>query len=67
MSYLAAPIAICLYLFWKLYTRDWKPWVKLSEMDLMTSARLLEEDEIEPVGEKKTWSSLPMRIVRGLF
>ncbi|KAK7751478.1 hypothetical protein SLS62_006563 [Diatrype stigma] len=67
MSYLAAPIAILLYVFWKVYTRDWKPWIKLSEMDLLTSARLLEDDEMEPVGEKKTWSSISMRIGRVFF
>lgn len=66
MQYLALPIVIALYLFWKIYTRDWSPYVKLADMDLMSGARLLEDHEIEPVGEK-TWKNLPMRIVRSLF
>lgn len=64
--YLAFPIVIALYLFWKIYTRDWRPWIRLSEMDLVSGARLLNEDEIEPEDEK-TWGNLPLRIVRGLF
>lgn len=65
-QYLAAPIIILLYLFWKIYTGNWKPWVRLSDIDLKTGARLLEEHEKEAV-EKKTWKNLPMRIVRGLI
>ncbi|RYP91044.1 hypothetical protein DL770_002874 [Monosporascus sp. CRB-9-2] len=64
-SYMAASIVIVLYLVWKVYTRDWRPWVKLSEMDLMSGARLLGE-EIEPTSEK-TCTNLPIRMVRGLF
>lgn len=57
---------VLLYLFWKVYTRNWQPWVKLSEMDLKSGARLLEEHEMEPL-EGKTWRNLPKRVVRGLF
>lgn len=54
-----------------MYTRDWRPWVKLAEMDLGSGARLLDEDEVEALAaeqEKKgSWRSLPVRVVRSLF
>lgn len=39
-SYLAAPIVIALYLFWKLYSRDWTFFIKPSDMDVTTGLRL---------------------------
>ncbi|KAI5928751.1 amino acid permease [Camillea tinctor] len=67
MSYLAAPIVLLLYLFWKVYTRDWSMYIKLSDIDLVSGSRPLEigDDDIDE--EPKTWANLPMRIVRSLF
>lgn len=58
-------IVLALYLFWKVYTRDWRLLVPIHEMDLMAGARLLsaadgEDDELK----KQPWVK---RIVRGLF
>ncbi|KAI1501264.1 amino acid permease [Biscogniauxia marginata] len=66
-SYLAAPIVLLLYLFWKVYTKDWSSWIKLSNIDLVSGSRPMEitDDDIEE--EPKTWANLPMRIVRALF
>jgi amino acid transporter len=38
-NYLAAPIVLALYLFWKVYSRDWKLYVRTSEMDVTTGIR----------------------------
>lgn len=58
-------IVLALYLFWKVYTRDWRFLVPIHEMDLMAGARLHsvtdgEDDELK----KQPWVK---RIVRGLF
>ncbi|KAI1769059.1 amino acid permease/ SLC12A domain-containing protein [Hypoxylon sp. FL1150] len=66
-AYLAAPIAIALYLFWKIWSGDWRMWVKLSDIDLNAGARPLEIEDEDEIMEKKTWANLPLRIVRGLF
>lgn len=65
-QYLAAPVVIALYLGWKVYSREWRMYVPLLEIDLKTGVRMLEDDE-EEVMPVKTWANLPMRIVRGLF
>ncbi|ETS76387.1 hypothetical protein PFICI_11774 [Pestalotiopsis fici W106-1] len=63
--FLAAPVSIAFYLFWKIYSRDGRFFVRVHEMDLKSGLRaLLPEDE--PVPEK-TWKGLPMRIVRSVF
>jgi len=38
-NFLAAPIVIALYLGWKLYSRDWKLFVRASEMDVTMGIR----------------------------
>jgi amino acid transporter len=67
MSYLAAPIVLGLYVGWKVYTRDWRMWIPVHEIDLMTNARMHVpgDDDEKPV--ERTWKNLPMRVVRGLF
>ncbi|XXH05203.1 hypothetical protein Hte_011628 [Hypoxylon texense] len=66
-AYLAAPIVIALYLFWKIWSGNWRMWVKLSDIDLNAGARPLEiEDEDEYI-VKKTWGNLPMRMLRAFF
>jgi len=43
-SYLAGPMVIALYLFWKLYSREWKFFIKASDMDVTTGMRLPQLD-----------------------
>ena len=38
-NYLAAPLILGLYLFWKLYSRHWPMWVKIQDMDVTTGVR----------------------------
>jgi len=55
-----------LYLGWKVYSNDWRLYVKVEDMDLKSGVRLHvpESDEDLP---PRTWKNMPMRIVRGLF
>ncbi|KAM0544676.1 hypothetical protein ACHAPJ_011737 [Fusarium lateritium] len=64
MSFLAGPIILALYLGYKVYSRDWKMYVKASDMDLQTGLVLLEEPVPE---EPKTWASLPRRILSAVI
>lgn len=51
-SYLAAPITLSLFIFWKVYTRDWGFGVNLQEVDLDLGRRV--EEDLDPdVGEDK--------------
>ncbi|KAL8303763.1 hypothetical protein RB597_004839 [Gaeumannomyces tritici] len=61
-QYLAAFVVIPLYLGWKIYSRDWRLYVPLRDIDLRTGVRMLDLDA-EPE-EKKSWL---MRVARGLF
>lgn len=55
-SYLAAPITLSLFFFWKIYTKDWVFGVNLREVDLDQGRRLEEELDPETVEEKhKGW------------
>lgn len=38
-NYLAAPIVLALYLGWKIWTRDWKLFVRTADMDVTTGIR----------------------------
>lgn len=58
-------MVLALYLFWKLYSRDWRFMVPIHEMDLMAGARLHNVEETEDDDLKK--QSWIKRIVRGLF
>ncbi|KAF5020345.1 hypothetical protein F66182_7651 [Fusarium sp. NRRL 66182] len=60
MAYLACPIILALYLGYKVHTRDWKLFVKASDMDLQSGIVLLEHEEPK---ERKTWASLPRRLL----
>ncbi|KAI1335131.1 amino-acid permease inda1 [Xylariaceae sp. FL0016] len=66
MSYLAAFIVIFLYLFWKIFTRQWSLYVPLMDIDLVSGARPLDEDDFEEE-EKKTWANMPSRILHAFF
>lgn len=65
-TYLAAPIILALYVFWKLYSRHWAIWIPASAMDLQSGLRanILDPDDM-PV--KKTWRNLPLRVLHALF
>lgn len=38
-NFLAGPIVLALYLFWKIYTRDWKMWISTKDMDVTSGIR----------------------------
>jgi amino acid transporter len=65
-SYIAAPIAIALFAFWKLWTRDRTFLVKVHEMDLDTGRRDFEDlpDDDEPEPRR---SSVGRRLSRAIF
>jgi amino acid transporter len=46
-SYLAGPVIFTLYAGWKIWTREWKLFVRSSEMDVVTDMRIFEDDEEE--------------------
>lgn len=65
-QYLAAPLLIALYLFWKVWSRDFSLFVRSKDMDITSGRRAIElDDDFTPV--KKTWKNLPLRIVHALF
>jgi amino acid transporter len=69
-DYLAVPLIFGLYLFWKVWSREWRFFIPASEMDLTTGMRMNIEELAEMAKanrEAKTWGSLPKRIVRSLF
>ncbi|KAI0146019.1 amino acid permease/ SLC12A domain-containing protein [Hypoxylon sp. NC0597] len=66
-QYLAAPMVIVLYVFWKFWSGKWQMWINLNDIDLMAGARPLEIDEDDEIVEKRTWANLPMRILRAVF
>jgi amino acid transporter len=65
-TYLAAPIIIALWVFWKCWTRFEGPiWVAYRDMDLETGRR--EFEDREPLPErKKSIANLPLRTIRNL-
>ncbi|KAH9211829.1 amino-acid permease inda1 [Leptodontidium sp. 2 PMI_412] len=64
--YLAAPIIIALYLGWKVYSRDWKMFVKSADMDITSGRRSLEIDP-DNMPPPKTWKNMPIRCFHALF
>ncbi|KAJ6034092.1 hypothetical protein N7460_009909 [Penicillium canescens] len=66
-QYLAAPLVLALYLFWKVFTKQWRMWVPLQEIDLQAGLRteLLSGDE--DIETAWTWKDFPMKLVRLLF
>jgi len=64
--YLAAPIILALYFFWKVYSREWRMWIPSSEMDITSGRRSLDLDD-DYVAPVKTWKNAPIRLVRALF
>ncbi|GME33919.1 Amino acid permease [Neofusicoccum parvum] len=64
-SYLAAPITISLFIFWKVYTRDWGFGVNLREVDLDQGRRF--EEELDPDDSEKAKRTGWRRIVSFIF
>ncbi|PYI01300.1 amino-acid permease inda1 [Aspergillus sclerotiicarbonarius CBS 121057] len=62
LNFLAAPIVLFLYLFWKLWTRDRTWFVRSHEMDLTTGLHSIDAFPTEETHER-TW----MRGIVGLF
>ncbi|KXL47271.1 hypothetical protein M433DRAFT_71069 [Acidomyces richmondensis BFW] len=66
-QYLAAPLILFFYLVWKVWTRDWKLFVRASEMDV-TSGMRVNIDHLREISKQErrpaTWANLPYRIVR---
>jgi amino acid transporter len=62
-AYLTAPITIALYVGYKVYSREWRFYVPVHEMDLQTGVKMLDEEEPEEI---KTWGTLPKRIIRAV-
>lgn len=58
---------LLLYLFWKVYSGDWRLYVKIDEMDLKADACCLTEEEESEAAPAKTWGNLPLRALRSLF
>lgn len=66
-SYLALPIVIALYIFWKVYSREWRMYIPVEDIDVDAGLREYVPEERDELKVDRSWSSLPMRIVRGLF
>ncbi|MCJ1322875.1 hypothetical protein MMC15_008225 [Xylographa vitiligo] len=65
-EYLAGPLVIFLYLFWKCWTRFRGPlWVPIRDVDVLTGMRALDLDE-EPA-EKTSYRTWMIGLFRGLF
>ncbi|EFX03612.1 amino-acid permease [Grosmannia clavigera kw1407] len=64
-EYLALPIVILLYLFWKIYSRDWKLYLRVEDIDINTSLREYVPGDTEVV--KTSALSFSKRVFHGLF
>ncbi|OAG35058.1 hypothetical protein AYO21_10790 [Fonsecaea monophora] len=65
-GYIALPIALALFAFWKLWTRDWSFMVKVQDMDLDTGRREFEDiPGDDEAGERKM--SVGRRLSRAIF
>jgi len=66
-GYLAAPIILALYVGWKVYTKNWRMWIPVHEIDLKTGVRLQLPGDDDGKQMERTWLNLPKRIFHGLF
>ena len=65
-TYLAGPIILALFVFWKLYKRQWWFGVKTRDMDLDTGRR--DFDDLPPTDEEtKRRMSVGRRVSRAVF
>lgn len=65
-AYLAAPVVLVLYLGWKLYTRDWRLFVPIAEMDLK-SGLVLHNPADDSEDDLPQNQPLYKRILRAFF
>ncbi|KAI1437718.1 amino acid permease/ SLC12A domain-containing protein [Xylaria sp. CBS 124048] len=64
-AYLAAFVSLGLYFYWKVYSRNWRFYVKLQDIDLVSGSRPLDPSEFEEYeAGKMSWT---MRVARFLF
>ncbi|CAI7661142.1 unnamed protein product [Penicillium glandicola] len=64
---MAAPPVLAIYIFWKVFTKQWRMRVPLKEIDLQAGLRtelLSGNKDLETLG---TWQNFPMRLVRLLI
>ncbi|KIX97841.1 uncharacterized protein Z520_06619 [Fonsecaea multimorphosa CBS 102226] len=64
-GYIALPIALALFVFWKLWTRDWSFMVKVRDMDLDSGRREFEDIPGDDEPERKM--SVGRRLSRAIF
>lgn len=62
-SYLAAPIVLALFIFYKVWTRDWSFGIKVQDMDLDTGRRRYEDLPPEPVERKMSVGKKAARFI----
>jgi len=69
-EYLAAPLILALYLFWKVWTRDWTLFIAAKDMDVQSGMRVNIHELKAVVQEEKanalTWRNAPYRILRSI-
>jgi len=69
-SYIAGPIILALYAFWKIFTKEWYLLTPLSSIDVSYGVRTNLEDlqaAAEEQRRARSMKNLPMRIVHTLF
>lgn len=66
-AYLAGPIIFVLFVGWKVYTRDWKLFIRAEDMDVLTSLREFEDDEDEVPKSTAGFKGKAMAVVRAFF
>jgi yeast amino acid transporter len=68
MTYLAAPLVLALWFTWKCISGNWRLYIPLKEVDLVSGARFrdIDTEDDEPKVEK-TWKNLPRRVLGAFF
>ncbi len=64
--YLALPLVLALYFFWKVWSRNWTLYVRAADMDITSGRRAIDlSDDYVPT--PKTWKNMPIRAFHALF
>lgn len=69
-DFLAAPFILVLYLFWKIWTRNWRLLIPISEIDIDSGQRLNIDQLREMAAARrvpKTWATLPKRFLHAVI
>lgn len=66
-NYLAAVVAIFLWLAWKVYSREWKMWVSAKDMDLDTGRRLFDDEEEAKIDQALHNKPMWKKVVDAIF